>query len=196
MLCNPGHIERHIGQTLTASQVAEAHALCLAVTDYARVTYGIDYDTGALVESVYEPGPRVWLRHAPVSAVTSVTVRIGLTATPVALVSGTDYEIVDLATGLISIPGIGLGWPRGYGYDRVTVTYTPSATVQARHQLAATMIVAHWLRRQTEGVAPGIKSYSVGGGDVSVAYTDTINDYGVPSEATALFRAGRMVAIA
>ena len=73
--------------------------------------------------------------------------------------------------------------------------YVPDATVSPAVELAATMLVCHWLRRQTEGVTPGIQSYSVGQ-ELSVTYSDLAAAHGVPAEVTRLLAPAARMALA
>jgi hypothetical protein len=192
VLTDPGKLERHLGALLTASQIAEAHAVCLAVGAWVTATYGFSDTPGAVTEQ-HEPAPVIYTRRAPITSVTSVSTRSGITATPVALVAGTDYEIINAAQGMLSLPGIRYGWPRNYAYDRVTVVYTPDVTVAAYTEQGATMLAAHWFRRHSEGIAPGIKSFNISG-ELQVTYADAAAAYGIPAEVTRLLAPlGRLV---
>jgi len=195
MLTDPGNVERHLGTELSAAQLMEADALCLAADAWILATYGISDTAGPVTEQHYDLAPVIFLNRRPIASVTSVSLRSGITATPVALVAGTDYEIADLALGAISLPGYRWGWPRNYGYDRATVVYTPDASVSPAVELAATMLVCHWLRRQTEGVVPGVQSYSVGQ-ELSVTYSDLATAHGVPAEVTRLLAPVARIAFA
>lgn len=188
VLTDVGQVERHLGITLTAPQVAEATLVCDAVDTFIAVEYGVSISVTPVVDEFIDPGPSVYLRRAPVTSVQSVTVYGGVGSVGTVLTLNTDYEVRDLTTGRLALGVSPLSsW---YGMPRLVVVYTPNATPARHHQLAATMLAAHWLRRMTEGILPGIKSYSVGG-DISVTYADMASAYGVPPDVEQLLRAGR-----
>jgi len=185
MLTDPGTVERHLGTTLTAAQLMEAAALCQAADAWILATYGISDVAGPVTETRYDLAPVIFVARRPILSVTSVSLRAGITATPVALTAGADYELADPALGAISLPGYRWGWPRNYGYDRATIVYTPDPTVPAHVAHAATLIVAAWLQPLLSGVVSGIKSYSVGG-ELTVTYADGSPVGAIPTEARAL----------
>lgn len=188
VLTDVGHLERYLGITLTAPQVAEATLVCDAVDTFVSAEYGVPISVTPVVDEFIDPGPTVYLRRTPVTSVSSVTIYGAVGSVGTVLTLNTDYEVRDLTTGRLALGIYPLSsW---YGMPRLVVTYVPNITPARHHQVGATMLAAHWLRRLTDGVQPGIKSYSVGG-DISVTYADLASAYGVPPDAERLLQSGR-----
>lgn len=122
----------------------------------------------------------IWLRQAPVVAVTAVTARTLWTGSQVQALPTTAYELMDPQRGKVLISS-------GYYHSQLAVSYTTSAPVPADIQLAATLLVAAWARPMIVGplssssggsmdpsmmIASGIKSYAIGQ-DLSVTFQDS-----------------------
>lgn len=207
-------VEHHTGRTFTDGQRAEC-SLLLPVAEawidgYCRRTWGTTTPltgevhrlsaptwpagTGA-VDVVYDlswyPPLSVRLTVRPVASVSAVSVRTSAPGSvPQPLVAGTQYELLDPDTGLLSVASGYAGW-------LVLVDYTPAVPVDPRVELAATKLVAAWMRPALEGVnastTGGATSYQVG--DVRVSYgqpqagsvaaTATSGVLGIPDEALA-----------
>lgn len=189
-------IQRHLGVTFTADQVSQATTLLEAAEAWIDQRARKAWLTGVLTEQHYVPGPNVYLRATPIASVTSVTARAGLADPGAVLVAGIGYEVRDLTTGWLYLPGLdgytrgdvvtGYSGPYGAAYDRVTVAYTPNTGLPADIGHAATLLVGHWMQPGMSGVMPGIQSYSVGQ-ELQVTFQDAAaGGGGVPADIAAI----------
>ena len=136
------NVESHLGRTLTTGQVAEATVLLDSTeafidreTRRAWIVPPITGERYDLIESV------VYLRFAPVASVEAVTTRTTLVGdSPVTLLAGVDYELVDPVIGEVQFVA-------GYRGPRTIarISYTPDLPVPADITRAATLIVAQSL---------------------------------------------------
>lgn len=190
-------VQRLTGLSLTAGQIQlVTDVLAGAATDYVKARTGRDFEVTAVAsEAHYAPGPLLYLRQAPVASVSSVVARTTLTGAATTLVAGTDYELRDLTAGLLYLPALAGGVYRPGYYDRVLVSYTPTAAIPDRARLAATMLAAHWLQQATRGVTHGLRSYNVAG-ELSVTYQEASAQWGVPAEVRALLQINPRLVIA
>lgn len=118
----------------------------------------------------------IWLRQAPVTAVTAVSARTLWAGSAVTTLPGTAYELMDPQRGKVLISS-------SFYYSQLAVSYTTNIPVPADISLAATLLVASWARPMITGNmsattmdpatmrAAGIKSYSIGQ-DLSVTFQD------------------------
>jgi hypothetical protein len=105
-------------------------------------------------EAFYYPPHKIFVRYAPVTSVQAVTGRTTLGQSEATLVANTDYEVRDLAGGLIY-----LLYPASY--DRVMVDYTPVASVPADIKRACIELVSAWLQPNLQPGTYGLDSYSL-----------------------------------
>jgi hypothetical protein len=147
-------------------------------------------------------GRYLYLDHSPVTAVTSMAVRLAsVGASYTTLTSGTNYELIDGPNGIVLLSGGGPPW----GYDVVVntteiagyilkVSYTTSTPVPADIEHAATLLVSDWLWGSRHTDRRGIKSSSVStsGDQFSVAYS-TDN---VPAEVRRILNSHKAVVFA
>ncbi len=173
-----------LGKTFTVPQTAQATLLIEAAEAKIEEHTGRLYGTTSPVTAEdhwYLDGPLLWLNNRPVTAITAMTRRDGISdTTPTELVAGTDYELQDALTGRVYIPG----WSAG---DRYRISYTLPSTVPANVLLATKMLVGFWMRPLLEGVNSGVSSLSVAG-DYSVTYQAVVAERGMPSEVLALLQ--------
>lgn len=154
----------YLGRALTAAETAQAAAVLAAVD----VT--IDRETGrswagAAVSSEWHTveGTVVYLRSTPVNSITSVKIRSSVPGdTPTTLTANVQYELIDARRGVLLI-----NVANGFLVD---VAYTVTQVLPADLALAATMLAARLLSPTSSGSKKGIKSYSTGGGELSVTY--------------------------
>ena len=167
----------YLGSALTAAQEAQVASLIPAagewIESYTGRSYGLSDpvvgETHALLWNAR--GGVVYLRNRPVASVQAVRARYPLVgATATTLTAGQHYELLDPDHGTLlldaSCPG-----------DRIEVDYTPNVPVGPKVQLAATILVAHWLRRGTDagqavsptGATGAVKSYAIGS-ELNVTY--------------------------
>jgi hypothetical protein len=177
-----------LGEAAATAPVAQLSAL-LPAADAAIQRYcGRQWLTGAIVGEAYEPeGDHLYLQQRPVASVEAVQGRRAYDATVTTLVLGTDYEVRDLARGLLVLNGSGAReWPPqgaalpalprsrwSLPYSYLTVSYTPAATVPADVALAATQLVAHWLTPTLHPEYQGLKSLSLAQGEIAMTVADT-----------------------
>lgn len=150
-------------------------------------------------------GPYLYLKHAPVTTITSLRVRVGAVgATETTLTAGTEYELIDPVHGIMLINA---GYP--FGFDVVVntteyagyilrVSYTTTTPVPGDIERAATLLVANWFgSRGSVAMAAGIKSYSVGT-DLAVTFRDdtAAGTRAVPSVITEILNRHRAVLMA
>jgi hypothetical protein len=172
-------VVRELGEDLTAPQLDQAADLIAAAESV------VDRETGrawiasspTTDELHVVGGPFVYLKHRPVTAVTSVKVRRGYVGSAdVTLTPGTDYELMSPERGLLNIA---YGYPgdvvrndsSGYGGYLLKVTYTHATPVDPEIQKITTELVAAWMRNRMGGAdTAGLKSYRLP--DLSVEYQD------------------------
>jgi hypothetical protein len=124
------------------------------------------------VDVVYDlswyPPATLQLRTRPVASIQSVSVRTSaIGSTLQALTAGTQYELLDAEQGLLNVAN-------GYGGWLALVSYTPAVSVPPRIELAATKLVAYWMRGSLTGIgalsASGGAATSYQVGDVRISY--------------------------
>lgn len=175
-------VQLYLGRTLSDDQQAQVDALIPAAQSWIDARSGHAWDVSAPIadETHYLYGPQVSLDLAPVAAVTSVKVRdtcVGATDTTLTVNEG--YEVRSLTGGTLYLPGY-TGW-------LAKVSYTPAVPLDARIGLAATMLVAAWLRPALDGITGDVQSYRIGQ-DLQVTYSDPATGAvrGVPDDVVAL----------
>lgn len=169
-----GQVALMTGQTLTADQSTALDFILEQVEAFIDAETGSAWLTGG-VTGEHHPGPlagpRLKLRQAPITAVSSVVGHTGWLAADVeTLVAETGYGVDSYQRGTLFLPD--------YGRYRhgVTVGYIPAADLPWQVNRAATVLAAAMLPSAGGGgdVDPSIvKSYQVGG-DLSVTFRDAI----------------------
>lgn len=186
--CSNSDVSGWLGLTFTAGQIQQAELLIERVETLIDAYCQRAWLTGALTDEAYY-GPftdRLYLASVPVSAVTAVKGRTGLTATETTLVAGTDYEVRDLTAGLIHLVSPA-------SYDRIRVTYTPVATVPAAIKQVAVELVALGLRPVLSGVTADVRRWQTP--DLMVEYA-TASAGGLPVHLTAILDLYRVPSVA
>jgi hypothetical protein len=134
--CTVAQVASFLGRVLTAAEQVEATRLIAAATAEIDGETNRAWLQGAITnEPIYFPYSAVWLRYTPVASVEAVRARTGLEVDEELLTVNVDYEVRDLAAGLIV-----LTYP--FPYQRVTVDYTQVAEVPADIEQAAIELVA------------------------------------------------------
>lgn len=169
-----------LGRALTVAQQAQAATLieeAEALVD--RVTGRAWLVASPATETHVLTSPVVYLERTPVAAVTSVSVRssaIGAAST--ALVDGVGYELLDPANGVLALSSYPLtDVVNGSAYSpgtiaTITYTYTSPLPVPADIQGVVTRMVANRMRGRLDPSMTGVKSVSVGQGDLALTYRD------------------------
>jgi len=175
-------IEAYLGVTFTPEQEALAETFAEAATSFVdrytgRTWQTVSPATGETLPVLPAPGGtsvaagQVFLRHAPVSAVTAVALRTAYPNDPPTTLDAVTWELVDPAHGVLTVAG-GSGWSGGLF---AVVDYTYSDAVPPDIAMATTMIAAGVMQQQRTGAAiaaqpqlAGVESISVGQNDVSV----------------------------
>ncbi|RMG98269.1 MAG: hypothetical protein D6706_07385 [Chloroflexi bacterium] len=154
--CTSTDVDNFLGGTLTASQLTQADALIERAEAYLDGEIGRGWLEGAQTqEAHYTPAELLLLDYFPVASVTAVYGRNGIGQTETTLVDGEDYEVQDLAAGIIR-----LVYPQSY--DRIRVTYVPdTATVPADIKQATIDLVAAWMQPTLRPGMYGVDSYSL-----------------------------------
>lgn len=174
----------HLGRTLTVDQEAQVDVLVPPAQRWIdkRANRSWELTTPITGEAHTLYGPCLYLKQAPVASVEAVRVR-SLTpgATARTLTAGVDYELLDATDGLLLI---GTYYTVDY---RAGVDYTPNVPLDERIALAATMLVAAWLRPALDGITGDIKSYSQGQ-ELSVTFRDPATGAvrGIPDDVVTL----------
>lgn len=165
------NVAAYLGLTLTTTQTAQATALLPTIQTYidteTRRTwtqppitgeiYDLPnpYDAGviqideagypipsSLQNGAQPPPTTIYLLSAPVASIELVQVRTRLVGdVPLTLQANIDYELQNPTTGEL-VFGLGYGGPSAYAL----VSYTPLTPLPTDVALAATMLLAHWLR--------------------------------------------------
>ena len=183
-------VASYLGVTFTAAQTIEAELLIEAAEHYVDARTGRVWLSDAVTdEAYYAPyGPLLFLRRAPLaSATVTIKARAGVSATETTLTVTDDYEVEDLATGRIRIPG-------ALSYDRIRVTYTPVAAIDQVIALAVKQLVGFWLRPSLTGSSDRLRSIAFGS-DLRMEYADVVKEGGVPPEVAALLASKSRVAV-
>lgn len=141
--CTVDEVADFLGRTFTAEQDLHAERLIeTAEADVDNYTHR-GWLVGVQTDETHTYGEyrlgNLYLRYAPVSAVATVKGRAALGEAEVTLTADYDYEVIDLASGWIR-----LVYPASW--DRIRVTYTPTATVPLDIQQATAEMVSHRLR--------------------------------------------------
>lgn len=165
--------------SLTVGQQAIATTYLTRASDMIDIELGHSFRTsGAQTEDYWWPANVLYLRHWPISSITSITGRAGIGGTETTLTANTEYEIRDAASGLVYLVSPG-------GYDRVRVVYTPSTTVPASIVQATALTVASWMTSVINPGMAGIVSYQLpdlsvkfgsGGASSAFALPPTVRD--------------------
>jgi hypothetical protein len=185
-------IEAYLGAAFTPEQTTAAGEVAAAVTIQidrytGRSWQGVSPVTGELHRLIPPmpggayPATVAFLAHAPVLAVTAVSVRSGSPNGTETAVAAGDYELMDPASGVVALAI----WSQDWWDDAwAVVDYTYPDEVPADIGLAATMIASAEMARQLAiqqasaavlAKPPntmGLKSLSVGQNDVAVTFDD------------------------
>jgi hypothetical protein len=160
--CTKAQVAAFLALTFTAAQETQCDALIeMTEIDVDRYT-----NRGWLVgaqsnETFYYPDYELFLRYAPVTTLTSITARTGMGATEETLTVDEDYEVRSLENGLIYLVNAS-------AYDRVRVTYTPTASVPAPIKKAMIEWVATQMQSTLRPNTFALDSYSLP--DLSVKF--------------------------
>lgn len=171
-----------LGRSLTAAQLAQVDGLVEEAEAYVDRVTGRAWLVASPATSELHAlvGPYVYLKRTPVASVTAVTIRSGaIGAAETALDAGTGYELLDPATGLLSLSSYPLADPVVNGgafapgaLVKVTYTYTDPLPVPADIRGVTTRMVANRMRGRVDPSMSGVKSVSVGQGDLAIDYAD------------------------
>lgn len=196
-----GLVQDELGVALTVAQQAQVDGLVTEVEAVIDRATGRAWLTASPVaDELHAPsGPVVYLKKTPVAAVSAVATRSSAAgAAWTALVAGTGYELIDPANGVLVLSGYGAAdvvVNTAYSASdlvRVTYTHTSPLPVPADVQGVATRMVANRMRGRLDPSMIGVKSVSVGQGDLAVTYRDGGGDGpGLCDEDAAILRSYR-----
>jgi hypothetical protein len=173
-----GQVALMSGQTLTADQSTMLDFILEQVEAFIDAETGSAWLTGGVTNERHPgplDGPRVKLRQAPVTAVSSVVGHTGWQAADVeTLVAETGYGVDSYQGGTLFLPDYGRFRRHG-----LTVSYIPAVDLPWQVNRAAAVLAAAMLPSAGGGdVDPTIvKSYQVGG-DLTVVFRDAIASAG------------------
>lgn len=153
--CTAAEVAAFLGVTFTAGQTTQAGVLIEQAESYIDGETNRAWLVGAQTDEVHyiDNSRFIFLQFAPVTSVQAITGRAALGASETTLTANVDYEVRDLAAGLIALVS--------GGYDQVKVDYTPVAAVPAEIKLACIQLVANWLQPQLQPGSYGLDSYSL-----------------------------------
>lgn len=178
--CNAGDVADFLGVTLTSAQEARAMGLLETVEALVDGATGRSWLTGPVEDETLRPADwpdgRLYLRCTPVTTIDEVRGRAGFGEAETVLVADTDYEVLDLAGGVIRLVD-------PCAYDRIRVDYTPVATVPAPVRDGAAEWVAALLQPTLRPDTFGVESFSLP--DLSVKFAKGATDPGGPTGALA-----------
>lgn len=164
-----------MGATLTTEQENQAERM-LEVAE-AEIDAGTNrgWLMGAQANEIHRYNEflngRLYLQYAPVASVTTVRGRAALGEAETTLTEDVDYEVIDLASGLIWITSPAL-------YDRIRVDYTPGSTVPTDIQQATAELAAAKMQSTLRPLTYGLDSLQLP--DLSVGFNRAINQNSVP----------------
>lgn len=152
--CTMGDITAITGE-LTALQAARAQDLIETAETYIDGETGRAWLVGTQTqEAHFRPARFLQLDYWPVTSVTAVYGRTTLGEAEETLTADDDYEVEDLAAGIIRLTSPA-------SWDRVRVTYVPNDSVPADIARATAEIVAAWMQPSLQPGSFGIDSYSL-----------------------------------
>ena len=170
-------IASYLGATFTAVQAAQATEMAVAASDFVERALDrswLGWTSGAAIAVADErhtvQGCRVWLRHAPVAAISAVSTRLRYAgATVYALDQAYQYELIEPVVGEVVFSPT-------YEGQRVELDYTSTEQTPAIIGQFATELAAGMLALSLAGSAAsqaaltGVRRYTLWGGDLSVEY--------------------------
>lgn len=186
-------IANYLGATFSAGQTTQATAMAANASDFIEKALDrswLGWTSGGAISVADErhkvQGNRVWLKHAPVAAISSVSVRMLYAgATTYILTTASQYELLDAAVGEVVFSPT-------YEGQRVELDYTSTEPTPAIITQFATELAAGMLALSLAGSAAsqasltGVKRYTLWGGDLSVEYATTNAQDGSASGSTRL----------
>lgn len=197
-----------LGRSLTAEQLVQAAGLIEEAEAYVDNATGRAWlVTSPVADELHVlVGPTVYLTNTPVATVTAVTIRSSaIGATETVLVAGTGYELLDPATGLLSLSSYPLADPvaNGSAYSpgalvKVSYTFTSPLPLPADIRRATTLLVAAWMTPRLDPSMATVSEVSVGQGDLAVTYRAAGGDaeYPTPPLVEAILRGYRRLVFA
>lgn len=169
-------IANYLGLTLSGAQQTQAGVMATNASNFIEVALDrswLSYIGTPLAVSDERhtvQGNRIWLKHTPAVAVTSISTRMrSAGATVYELDQDYQYELIEPTIGEIVFSPT-------YEGQRIEVDYTSSETVPAIISQFATELAAGMLILSLSGATAatsalaGVKSYTLWGGDLRVEY--------------------------
>lgn len=155
-----------LGVTFTAAQEAQAERMLetaeAEVDGYTNRGWLVGAQTDeAHPYSEYRLG-NLYLRYAPVTSIATVKGRPALGDAEETLVADTDYEVMSLETGWVRIL-----YPASW--DRIRVTYTPTATAPLDIQQATAELAGNMMQSNLRPMSYGLDSLQLP--DLSVNFS-------------------------
>lgn len=204
----PLDVAQELGRPLSADEYAQVASLLEAAEDAIERTTGRSWLVASPVTDELHAleGPLVYLRQAPVTAISAASVRpAGIGGVWTALAAGVGYELIDARVGLLLVGA----WPNDVVINttsvgresllRVTYTVAGPTAVPPLAKRATALLAARWVASGVGSATAGAKSISVGQGDLAITYHDTATStatYALPPDVEALLRPLRRVVFA
>lgn len=156
--CTFNDVGDFLGVTLTAGQASYATRLIETVEGLVDGVTGRGWLVGAQTDETFRPADwpndLIYLRYTPVTTIEAVNGRTALGEADTALVVDTDYEVMDLAGGVLRLI-------EPDSWDRITVDYTPEDSVPAAVREATAEWAAALLQPALRPDTYGLESLSL-----------------------------------
>lgn len=164
----PEDVALLLGVTFTGDQEASAALALDAATALLNQVIGREWLTAGTVTSefVRSVGDRIYLKHYPVTSITSlIRSSPDVTTANQTLVANRDYKLWDAGRGLISL---GPSWLS----CTFLATYIHTESVPADIVDLTARMAAGMIRLTINPDLNGVKRYTLWGGDLSVEFAD------------------------
>jgi len=168
--CENTDVQAFLGLTFSSAALAYAASRIESaenrIDNYTHRGWLVGPQTDERHERLGYWNGHLWLRYAPLASVETITGRSYLGGDETTLVAGSDYEVVDLAQGLVDLV---LPW----SWERLLVSYTPVDTVPTDIRDAAAELVAWWMQPSLRPDTYGLFSMSLPDLTMRFAFHDT-----------------------
>lgn len=156
--CTYTDVQNELGLVFTSDQQTQCTALIAQGDDWINTYTGrVWATTTAITDELHAiEGRFFYIDRAPIGSLTTVKVRSqAVGATQTTLTSGTDYELLSAAQGIIALAS-------DYEDAYALVSYTPAVTVPGRIVRASVLLASAWMGSRLSDVPVGVKRYEVG----------------------------------
>lgn len=161
-----------LGRPLTDDQTERADEVAAAVTAWIDHRTGRSWQQNGAITAEFQQiaGDRVFLRRAPVAAITSVAVHPGQAVASWTTLDTADYTLFDPLNGLLLLPIGYSGWYVQADYTSETV---PPDDIMA----AADALAADLLSVTLTPESAGVESLALGQNDINIKYSGSSGEH-------------------